>query len=71
MCSRSEWGFTGTLVTDWDNVGRMVWEQKVCADDSEAAAVAVNAGNDLIMTTPQFFDGRTGGGRPRRSRARD
>ena len=27
-----EWGYTGTLVTDWDNVGRMVWEQQVCAD---------------------------------------
>ena len=24
---KGEWGFTGTLVTDWDNVGRMVWEQ--------------------------------------------
>ena len=29
---KKEWGFTGTLVTDWDNVGRMVWEQQVCAD---------------------------------------
>ena len=29
---KDEWGFTGTLVTDWDNVGRMVWEQQVCAD---------------------------------------
>jgi beta-glucosidase len=53
---RGEWGFTGTLVTDWDNVGRMVWEQKVCADDVEAAAVAVRAGNDLVMTTPAFFE---------------
>ena len=52
---KKEWGFTGTLVTDWDNVGRMVWEQKVCATDVEAATVAVGAGNDLIMTTPQFF----------------
>ncbi|MFI1035493.1 glycoside hydrolase family 3 N-terminal domain-containing protein [Streptomyces sp. NPDC020951] len=52
---RDEWGFTGTLVTDWDNVGRMVWEQKVCADDVEAAVVAVTAGNDLVMTTPAFF----------------
>ena len=26
---RGEWGYTGTLVTDWDNVGRMVWEQHV------------------------------------------
>lgn len=54
---RGEWGYTGTLVTDWDNVGRMVWEQKVCADYVDAAAVAVNAGNDLSMTTPEFFDG--------------
>ena len=54
---KGEWGFTGTLVTDWDDVGRMVWEQKVCADYTEAAAVAVRAGNDLVMTTPEFFDG--------------
>ncbi len=54
---RGEWGFTGTLVTDWDNVGRMVWEQKICADDVEAATVAVRAGNHLVMTTPQFFEG--------------
>ena len=54
---RGEWGYTGMLVTDWDDVGRMVWEQKVCADHTEAAAVAVRAGNDLVMTTPEFFDG--------------
>jgi beta-glucosidase len=54
---KEEWGFTGTLVTDWDNVGRMVWEQRVCADITEAAALAVRAGNDLVMTTPGFFEG--------------
>ncbi|MGI5195793.1 glycoside hydrolase family 3 N-terminal domain-containing protein [Streptomyces sp. CA-288835] len=54
---KGEWGFTGTLVTDWDNVGRMVYDQRTCADYAEAAAVAVNAGNDLIMATPQFFEG--------------
>jgi beta-glucosidase len=54
---KDEWGFSGTLVTDWDNVGRMVWEQKVCADYAEAAAVAVKAGNDVVMTTPAFFEG--------------
>ncbi|MFC7531185.1 glycoside hydrolase family 3 N-terminal domain-containing protein [Actinoplanes sp. GCM10030250] len=54
---KDEWGFTGTLVTDWDNVGRMVWEQKVCADYAEAAAVAVKSGNDLVMVTPGFFEG--------------
>lgn len=54
---KQEWGFSGVLVTDWDNVGRLVWEQKVCADHAEAAARAMNAGNDLIMTTPGFYDG--------------
>ena len=54
---KGEWGFTGMLVTDWDDVGRMVWEQKVCADYTEASAVAVRAGNDLVMTTPEFFSG--------------
>lgn len=52
-----EWGFKGIIVTDWDNVGRLVYEQKVCADYVEAAVVAVRAGNDMMMTTPQFFEG--------------
>ena len=54
---KQEWGFTGVRVTDWDNVGRMVWEQRVCADITEAAATAIHAGNDLVMTTPTFFEG--------------
>ncbi|HEX7804771.1 MAG TPA: glycoside hydrolase family 3 C-terminal domain-containing protein, partial [Cellulomonas sp.] len=45
------------LVTDWDNVGRMVWDQHTQPDHAHAAAAAVRAGNDMIMTTPQFFDG--------------
>ncbi|WP_037655969.1 glycoside hydrolase family 3 N-terminal domain-containing protein, partial [Streptomyces exfoliatus] len=49
---RGEWGYTGTLVTDWDNVGRMVWEQKIYADYAQASAAAVRAGNDMVMTTP-------------------
>jgi beta-glucosidase len=54
---RGEWGYTGTLITDWDNVGRMVWEQKVQPDHAHAAAAAVKAGNDMVMTTPGFFAG--------------
>ncbi|WP_396653433.1 glycoside hydrolase family 3 N-terminal domain-containing protein [Microbacterium sp. ARD32] len=54
---RDEWGYTGTLITDWDNVGRMVWEQHVQPDFAHAAAAAVKAGNDMVMTTPQFFEG--------------
>lgn len=54
---KDEWGFTGTIVTDWDCVGRLVWEQEVCADPTEAAAVAMLAGNDMVMATPSFFEG--------------
>ncbi|WP_255365180.1 glycoside hydrolase family 3 N-terminal domain-containing protein [Cellulosimicrobium sp. I38E] len=54
---RGEWGYTGTLVTDWDNVGRMVWEQHIQPDYVHASAAAVRAGNDMIMTTPKFFEG--------------
>jgi beta-glucosidase len=54
---RGEWGYTGTLITDWDNVGRMVWEQRVQPDYTHAAAAAVLAGNDMVMTTPKFFEG--------------
>ncbi len=54
---RGEWGYTGTLITDWDNVGRMVWEQRVQPDHAHAAAAAIKAGNDMIMTTPCFYQG--------------
>jgi len=54
---RGEWGYRGILVTDWDNVGRMVWEQKVQPDYKHAAAAAIKAGNDMIMTTPGFYRG--------------
>ena len=54
---RGDWGYGGTLVTDWDNVGRAVWEQRIKPDYRTAAADAVKAGNDLIMTTPGFYEG--------------
>ncbi|WP_327587914.1 glycoside hydrolase family 3 C-terminal domain-containing protein [Nonomuraea sp. NBC_00507] len=54
---RGEWGYAGMLVTDWDNVGRMVWEQHLMPDHTHAAAAAIKAGNDMIMTTSEFFAG--------------
>lgn len=54
---RGEWGYRGTLVTDWDNVGRMVWEQHIYPDFTTVSAAAVKAGNDMVMTTPDFFEG--------------
>ncbi len=54
---KDEWGFRGVLVTDWDNVGRLVKEQRVCATFADAAIVALRAGNDIMMTTPEFYEG--------------
>jgi beta-glucosidase len=54
---KNEWGFRGVLVTDWDNVGRLVHEQKVAKTYADAAIMALRAGNDIIMTTPQFYEG--------------
>ncbi|MCI1635116.1 glycoside hydrolase family 3 N-terminal domain-containing protein [Bifidobacterium sp.] len=54
---RGEWGYQGMLVTDWDNVGRMVWEQNIQPDYMHAAAAAIKAGNDMIMSTAGFYEG--------------
>jgi beta-glucosidase len=54
---KDEWGFRGVVVTDWDNTGRLVREQKVCATYADAAMMALRAGNDIIMTTPEFYEG--------------
>jgi beta-glucosidase len=53
---RDRWGFEGFVVTDYDNVGRMHWQQMVCPDLVEAATLAVEAGNDMMMATPGFYD---------------
>jgi beta-glucosidase len=53
---REEWGYEGIVVTDWDNVGRLHWGQRIVPSLVEAAAVAVRCGNDVIMVTPGFYD---------------
>jgi beta-glucosidase len=53
---REEWGFQGVVVTDWDNVGRLHWGQRVVPSLVEAAVVAVRCGNDVVMVTPGFYD---------------
>jgi beta-glucosidase len=53
---KQQWGFEGILVTDYDNVGRLVYEQRVAPSQVEAAVIAVRCGNDLMMATPGFFE---------------
>jgi beta-glucosidase len=52
---REQWGFDGFVVTDWDNVGRLQWQQHICRTLEEASAGAVQAGNDMMMSTPGFY----------------
>src|SRR5882724_5888603 len=52
---KHEWGFEGILVTDYANVGRLVYEQRIAPTLIEAAVIAVRCGNDLIMATDDFY----------------
>ncbi len=53
---KEELNFDGFVVTDWMNLTSLVKRQRVAKDARDAARIAVNAGNDMIMTSPEFFD---------------
>ncbi len=53
---RDELGFEGFVVTDWDNVNSLVTNQHVAADESEAAKMTAQAGNDMIMSSLEFYE---------------
>ncbi|WP_188150946.1 beta-glucosidase family protein [Teredinibacter waterburyi] len=52
---RDEWGFDGVAVTDWNNVGQMVTLQHAAPNIKEAVYLCLQASNDMIMTTPEFY----------------
>ena len=53
---RDELGFDGFVVTDWDTVNALINRQKVCGNHGDASRVAAKAGNDMIMSTLEFYD---------------
>jgi beta-glucosidase len=53
---RDELGFSGFTVTDWENVRSLVTRQRVASSIQDAARIAIDSGNDMIMTTPEFYD---------------
>jgi len=53
---RDEMGFDGFVVTDWNNCGSLEAQQYVAADIGEAAVLSANAGNDMIMSTPAYYE---------------
>ena len=53
---KTELGFDGFVVTDWDNVGHLIRDHHVAADIDEATALAMESGNDMMMSTPDFYE---------------
>ncbi len=53
---KEELAFDGFVVTDWSNVGNLRSRQKMADTLEEASRLALEAGNDMIMTTPEFYD---------------
>lgn len=49
------WAMDGFIVTDWNNVGSLHDKQHVAESTKEAAYLAIVAGNDMIMSTPEFY----------------
>lgn len=53
---KEDCGFDGFVVTDWENVRALVTNQMTAKSIKEAAKTAVEAGNDMSMNTPKFYD---------------
>lgn len=53
---KKELGFDGFVVTDWNNTGSLISNQKIANDVSEASSKVIEAGNDMIMNTPEFYE---------------
>ncbi len=53
---REQWKMEGFIVTDWDNVGTLVSKQRITKNIKEATFLAIQAGNDMIMSTPKFYE---------------
>lgn len=53
---KDELGFEGVVITDWDNVDHMHNLQKIASTIKESCEIAIKAGNDMIMSTPNFYE---------------
>jgi beta-glucosidase len=52
---RNEWGFDGFFVSDWMDIGRIWSLHRVAEHFKQAAQLSVNAGMDMNMHGPVFF----------------
>jgi beta-glucosidase len=51
---RTELGFRGTVVSDWEDIRKMVSQHGVAADEKEATRIAINAGIDMSMVPSSY-----------------
>lgn len=51
---RKELGFTGLVVSDWEDIIRLHTRHKIAASPKEAVKIAVNAGIDMSMVPNDF-----------------
>ena len=52
---KDKWGFDGFIVSDWDSIGELA-VHGVAEDASDAARIAVNAGNDMDMQSSAYAE---------------
>ena len=52
---KDQWGFDGFIVSDWDSIGELE-EHGVAQNSSDAAKIAVNAGNDMDMQSNAYAE---------------
>ncbi len=53
---KEELGFEGFIVTDWENVRSLVTNQHIADSLTDASRLAAEAGIDMSMNTPEFYD---------------
>jgi len=53
---REQWGFEGFYISDWKDIARLQSAHRIVATEKQAAEVAVNAGIDMNMHGPQFYN---------------
>lgn len=54
---KDELGFDGFVVTDWYNYDSLISGQRYAENAEEAAAAGMNAGNDMSMNSPDYYQG--------------
>ena len=53
---KDELGFSGFVVTDWSNLTSLIERHHLADNYEDGSRIAIEAGNDMIMTSPEFYE---------------